>query len=149
MPIYEYKALDTGGGSKSGIVDADTPREARNKLRAEGVHVVEIHAIEERKAGAAGTVRRSFFAKKVNPAHLAIMTRQFATLLGAGISAVDALKALSQLGLLRIRLWVMLNESNDALAARMPHYWLIGYGERHLTVRGSPEPVHPEFLPNP
>jgi general secretion pathway protein F len=94
MPIFEYKALDTGGGTRSGIVDADTPREARNKLRADGIHVVEIRAIEERKAGATGGGRRRFFARKVPLATLAVVTRQFATLLGAGISAVDALKAL-------------------------------------------------------
>ena len=70
MPIYEYKALDTGGGSKSGIVDADTPREARNKLRAEGVHVVEIHAIEERKADAAMLTLAPLF-ERYDPATVA------------------------------------------------------------------------------
>ncbi len=94
MPIYEYKAIDTQGGTKSGIVDADTPREARNKLRADGIHVVEVQAIEERKSGDKSSKGRSFFIKKVNSADLAIVTRQFATLLGAGISVVDALKAM-------------------------------------------------------
>jgi general secretion pathway protein F len=94
MPIYEYKAIDTQGGTKSGIVDADTPREARNKLRADGIHVVDVQAIEERKSGDKAAKGRSFFIKKVNSADLAIVTRQFATLLGAGISVVDALKAM-------------------------------------------------------
>ncbi|MAG57263.1 MAG: type II secretion system protein GspF [Planctomycetes bacterium] len=93
MAIYEYKALDASGGSRGGIVDADSPREARTKLRHDGVHVTEIHAIEDKKS-AKTSGRTGLFAPKGNPQQLAIVTRQFATLLSAGISAVDGLKAI-------------------------------------------------------
>src|SRR5262245_30601482 len=94
MPIYEYRAFDTSGNAKTGIVDADSPREARQKLRADGVHVVDISAMEERKKTKTAARRSGFFAPKVNVGQLAIVTRQTATLLGAGISVVEALKAL-------------------------------------------------------
>ena len=38
MPIFEYKAITSSGKSRKGIVDADTPRDARSKLR--GDHTV-------------------------------------------------------------------------------------------------------------
>ncbi|NRA95380.1 MAG: type II secretion system inner membrane protein GspF [Planctomycetes bacterium] len=96
MAIFEYKALDTGGGSRGGIVDADSPREARLKLRVEGVHVIEIHLIDDKKGADAksGGPRIGLFAPKANPGELSIVTRQLSTLLSAGISAVDALKAI-------------------------------------------------------
>lgn len=93
MAIFEYKAFDSSGTSKSGIVDADSPRDARMKLRADGVHVIDIQAIEERSKKSAA-VRSGLFAPRVDPQQLAIVTRQLATLLTAGISVVEALRAL-------------------------------------------------------
>jgi general secretion pathway protein F len=95
MPIFEYKAFDRAGAPKSGIVDADTPREARVKLRSDGVHVVEIWPLEERKADTTKN-KKGFrlFQKRVNQSELTIVTRQLGTLLKAGITIVDALKAM-------------------------------------------------------
>ena len=42
MPIFEYKAFAPGGETKKGIVDADTAKEARQKLRRENILVSEI-----------------------------------------------------------------------------------------------------------
>jgi len=36
MPVYEYTALDKAGKRVQGIVDADSPAVARQKLRGEG-----------------------------------------------------------------------------------------------------------------
>jgi general secretion pathway protein F len=98
MAIFEYKALDSSGASRGGIVDADSPREARTKLRGEGIHVIDIRAISDRSHKGKGKGERGsgggIFAPKANPQQLAIVTRQLATLLSAGISAVDGLKAL-------------------------------------------------------
>ena len=93
MAIYEYKALDHNGAMRGGIVDADSPREARLKLRGDGLHVTDIQSMEEAATKNAKS-RNKLFAPKANPRELAIMTRQFATLLRAGIPAVSALKAL-------------------------------------------------------
>jgi general secretion pathway protein F len=93
MPIYEYKAFDRSGAPKSGIVDADSPREARVKLRSDGVHVVEIWPLQERKADT-GKARARLFQRRVDQTELMVVTRQLGTLLKAGITIVDALKAL-------------------------------------------------------
>ena len=39
MPIYEYKAYVAGGGTQGGVIDADTPREARQRLRRDNILV--------------------------------------------------------------------------------------------------------------
>ena len=33
MPVYEYTALDAAGKQVSGIVDAESPAEARRRIR--------------------------------------------------------------------------------------------------------------------
>ena len=44
MPVYDYKGLTPTGQNKTGIIDADSPREARLKLRNQNVMVTEITA---------------------------------------------------------------------------------------------------------
>jgi general secretion pathway protein F len=94
MPIFEYKAFDRTGAPKSGIVDADSPREARVKLRSDGVHVVEIWPLHEKKPDAKARKGPRLFQPRVNQTELTVVTRQLGTLLKAGITVVDAIKAL-------------------------------------------------------
>lgn len=42
MPVFEYKALNAKGKSANGVIDADTPREARDKLRSKQIYVTDI-----------------------------------------------------------------------------------------------------------
>ena len=49
MPIFEYKALTSNGRTKKGIVDADTARDARSKLRNAHMHVTEMWEVADRK----------------------------------------------------------------------------------------------------
>jgi general secretion pathway protein F len=94
MPLYAYRGLDTGGRSVGGVVDADSPRGARQKLRRTGVFPTDLN--EERAAPARTlptVLRRS---ERVPAAELAAITRQFATLVGAGLPLVEALGALSE-----------------------------------------------------
>ena len=42
MPIFEYKAIDGDNKVKKGIIDADTPRDARLKLKKERLFVTDI-----------------------------------------------------------------------------------------------------------
>ena len=49
MPVYAYKGLNQGGRNVSGIIDADTPKGARLKLRRSGVFPTELN--EEQRRG--------------------------------------------------------------------------------------------------
>ena len=90
MPIYEYKALGKEGKNKTGILDADTAKDARVKLRNQGIHVislVEIDAANKKKGWLPNFARR-------NVSDMAMITRQLATLLESGIQLREAIGAL-------------------------------------------------------
>ncbi len=93
MAIYEYKGLDLQGKNKAGIVDADSPKVARAKLRKSGIFPTEI--AQAQQPTATGLSKPVFaFSERVTLAETSVMTRQFSTLLGAGISLMEALTAL-------------------------------------------------------
>jgi general secretion pathway protein F len=98
MPVYAYKGLSTSGRSVGGIIDADSPKGARIKLRRTGVYPTELN--EQRADAAAGLSRLSLsidvatLFERVRPEDLALMTRQLSTLVGAGLPLVDCLTAL-------------------------------------------------------
>lgn len=101
MPIYEYKALTQGGQVKTGILDADTPRDARTKLRKDNIHVTSIRPLHDvTKAEATGTAtRRPRFSlrlprRRESVSVMANFTRQFATLLKAGTPLAECLQVL-------------------------------------------------------
>jgi predicted amidohydrolase YtcJ len=55
---------------------------------------------------------------------------------GASFASIDGFRQLAEAGELPIRLYVMVRgESNEAMAARLPEYRMIGAGDHHLTVR--------------
>ena len=92
MPVFEYVAIDSAGKSRKGIIDADSARAARQKLRADGIYptrLEETHAeeISERPS----RLQFKFPLKRVQRAELVSTTRQLATLLSAGLPLVSAL----------------------------------------------------------
>jgi general secretion pathway protein F len=98
MPVYDYTALDAKGKTISGIIDADGAVAARQKIRSAGHFPVSLNEVQD--GTAPKSEKRSFSLKdrftRVSPAEIAIMTRQLATLIGAGfplVSAMDALMA--------------------------------------------------------
>ena len=94
MPLYAYRGLDAGGRSVGGVVDADSPRGARQKLRRTGVFPTDL---SEERNGAPRTVRAlTRRPERVPAAELAAITRQFATLVAAGLPLVEALGALAE-----------------------------------------------------
>lgn len=98
MAVFAYRGLSTEGRSVSGVIDADSARAAREKLRSSGIFPTEIN--EERAAAAApaGQPRewKLFQRRGMSASDLALLSRQLGSLLGAGVQLVDALGALSQ-----------------------------------------------------
>jgi general secretion pathway protein F len=110
MPIFEYKAYVSGGVTKTGVIDADTPRDARQRLRRENMLVSELRQLRGRKKKGAPkekSDRPSIFERIQELRHhqksgpsgrdmelVAAITRQMGTLLGAGIAMADALTAI-------------------------------------------------------
>ena len=95
MPVYAYKALNKQGKTIKGVIDSDTPRMARQRLRADGLHPVEVGLASGQKArsGARSDQKagRKFAIRRNRTGLLADTTRQAATLLAAGLPLVTAL----------------------------------------------------------
>jgi general secretion pathway protein F len=91
LPVFEYQALNGSGKMVRGMVDADSLRTARTKLRSQGVYPTEIR--EESAASDRRPVGFRLFAR-VKAKELAQMFRQLATLMEAGIPLVSSLSAL-------------------------------------------------------
>ncbi|MEG2901963.1 MAG: type II secretion system protein GspF, partial [Massilia sp.] len=45
MPAFRYEAVDNGGATRKGVVNADSPRAARADLRAQGLTPLSVEAI--------------------------------------------------------------------------------------------------------
>ncbi|MBW2620622.1 MAG: type II secretion system inner membrane protein GspF [Deltaproteobacteria bacterium] len=95
MPVYEYTALDTKGKTVSGIINAESSGTARQKLRASRNFPVSIKEVRDTaaiKAPSSVSIIRYF--ARVKPYEVSMMTRQLATLVGAGFPLVSALDTL-------------------------------------------------------
>jgi len=95
MPIFAYRGLDASGKTIRGMIDADNPRSARMKLRGSGIYPAELQEETRTETSCIQTTRnvRTLF-QRVSLQDTAVMTRQLATLVGAGVPLVQALNAL-------------------------------------------------------
>ena len=94
MAVYVYTGLAVASGKKvNGVRDADNPKVLRAVLKREGVLLTE--ATEE-KAGKKRGRQIDFMAffRRVSVGDVAMLTRQLATLVGAGIPLVESVSAL-------------------------------------------------------
>jgi len=95
MPVYEYTALDGSGKSVNGIVDADSPLAARQRLRGSGIFPVDVRETSSSPRGLrSGPVSVSALLKRIKPGEVSVATRQLSILLGAGVPLVASLDAL-------------------------------------------------------
>jgi general secretion pathway protein F len=88
MEAFRYEALDAAGRTVSGVVQADTARQARAQLRAQGLlpSVIDLMRARERA--------RQPWARGISSDELSLVTRQMATLLGSGLTMEQTLNAL-------------------------------------------------------
>ena len=94
MAVYEYRGLDQAGRDIKGIIDADSPRLARTKLRRSGIFPTEILTDRHTKKSVIEGVSIGTLFGRISIQEISIMTRKMATLVGAGLPIVEALNAL-------------------------------------------------------
>jgi general secretion pathway protein F len=99
MPVYQYQGYRNDGGTATGIVDAENIKVARLKLRKEGVYPTNVveqgQSSSQAQTKSRTTTGRSISRSSTLTANdLALLTRQFATLLVAGLPLVEALGVL-------------------------------------------------------
>lgn len=92
MAAFEYEALDARGHAVKGVLEGDGERQIRGSLRERGLTPMRVQAVKQE---AARGERRNFsFRRGISTAELAIITRQFATLVHAGLTIEESLDAL-------------------------------------------------------
>ena len=94
MGAFEYKALDKSGREKKGVVEGDAPRQVRQQLRDQGWIPLEVNEVIQRETSRRG--RPSYLQRGISATDLALMTRQTATLVRAGLPLEECLRAVSQ-----------------------------------------------------
>lgn len=92
MPVYAYRGLTAAGKAVSGMIDADTAKAARLKLRGTGIFPTDLK--EGGVAGAQNLFSVKTRTESISLKEQALLTRQLGTLLTAGLPLVDALGAL-------------------------------------------------------
>ena len=93
MPAFRYEAVDAGGATRKGVVNADSARSARADLRGQGLTPLTVEAIAA-QVDASGAATRRGFGERLSQVELALFTRQLASLLEAGLPLEQAFTAL-------------------------------------------------------
>lgn len=93
MGAFEYTALNSGGRKNRGTLEADSAKAARQQLRARGLIPLEVSAAAESAGQGGASVFAGSPGLGIKP--LALLTRQIATLLRAGIPLEETLGAIA------------------------------------------------------
>jgi len=104
MAAFDYQAVDSRGKTKKGVIEGDTPRQARALLRDQGLMPTEVTATLSNKVSNNTTNSTSNIKNaltktnkgKVNAAELALITRQLATLVESGLPLEESLMAIAE-----------------------------------------------------
>jgi len=97
MPVFTYKGFDKARVATEGLIEADSPKTARSKLRRQGVYPTEIKEKTKKATSGSGlNVEIDFeqYLQFINAKDIAIMTNQLSVLLGASVPMSEALQAL-------------------------------------------------------
>src|SRR5690606_16738957 len=94
MGAYQYVAIDPSGKEHKGVLEGDTARHVRQLLRERQLLPIEVAEVESRERKARGG--RLALRRGVSTLDLALLTRQLATLLRAGLPLEEALLAVSE-----------------------------------------------------
>lgn len=93
MPVYEYKGVNRAGKNVKGIIDADNQRNARLKLKKDGIYVMTL--ADKMKAQQKKKAASGMSSGNVSVDDVSNMTRQLSSLVKANIPLVDCLSAVS------------------------------------------------------
>src|SRR5580765_3812921 len=144
MPVYAWKGLNSAVKAIAGTRDADGPKGLRLNLRKDGIFVTEHKEVlggggsgrSAAKATVASGEKVPFFKReidlgglieRVRPQDVAVLTRQLATLLKAGIPLAEALAALGdqadnkKLAMVLVEVRQKVNEGKSLADTLAPH----------------------------
>lgn len=93
MPAFEYVVLDAAGKQKKGVLEGDSPRQIRQQLKEKGLVPLSVDAASQKQQEKGKVL---FQSAGISAADLALITRQIATLLQAGLPVEEALRGVAK-----------------------------------------------------
>jgi general secretion pathway protein F len=95
MAVYQYTGLEIASGKQvKGFRDADNAKALRGLLRRDGVLLTSAEEDAQAEVRKGSEFRPLAFLSRPSTTDVAVMTRQLATLVRAGIPLVEAISAL-------------------------------------------------------
>lgn len=94
MGAFEYKALDTVGKDKKGVLEGDNSRQIRQQLREKGWMPLSVVEVSERAV--VGKEKNKRVKGRISAMDLALITRQLSTLLRAGLPVENCLQTVAR-----------------------------------------------------
>ena len=91
MPAFDYQAQDANGRTCRGQQEADSARHARQILRERGLRITRLSGAKKSRPGG----RHGQAGTRLGVTDLALLTRQLATLIHAGLPLEEALSAVT------------------------------------------------------
>lgn len=88
MPTYAYTAIDSTGKTVRSTMEAESEQYVLSKLRDQSLHCTEVKRTNK-------SAKKSFGRKKMKAKSLTVFSRQFATMIDAGIPMLRCLDILS------------------------------------------------------
>lgn len=93
MPAYQFTAVDPAGKSHKGVLEGDSARQIRQQLRDKAWMPVSVDPVEEARTQESGG---RWFQPGLSAYDLALMTRQLAVLIAAGIPLEETIRAVAR-----------------------------------------------------
>lgn len=91
MADFTYQVIDSSGKEKKGNIQAENENDAKRKLKNEGYMVISL------TKATALTKEISFeFGGKIKPRDLSVFSRQFVSMINAGVTILDTLEMLGE-----------------------------------------------------
>lgn len=85
---YTWVGTDRAGSNRKGEITAASINEAKNLLRRQGISAVTVKKLSQPLFGKG--------AEKINAADICVISRQIATMLGAGVTLIQSLEMIAQ-----------------------------------------------------
>lgn len=97
MAVFEYRGIQIDSGKPvKGYRDADNAKSLRALLRKDGILLTLANEEGEQKKKSKREIDFFAFFRRISAADVAVMTRQLATLVRAGVPLVDSISALTE-----------------------------------------------------
>jgi general secretion pathway protein F len=91
MGAFEFAALDKTGKEKKGVLEGDSPRAIRQQLRDQGLIPLSVDEVSQRESRTGKSSGFQFAIRRgISATDLALITRQLATLVRAGLPLDEA-----------------------------------------------------------